>query len=149
MVKFWRGLATDSTYKLSNCVCILVCIWNDSLFLMQVTMESVESSWHWREICQLLKQSASNQNEFEFSNLQNFKVFIFFFFPHSFRVGEKMSTSWNPLRMIELFFFSFLWHPLFISAWVVSSVGWNCRQEQVVLPSVLQGQGIPWRVNQT
>lgn len=57
-----------------------------------------------------------------FSNIQNVNIFIFFF--HSLRVGKK-SRYWNPPRMIVVFVYSpsFIWHPVFISVWLVPSVG--------------------------
>lgn len=96
-----RGLARDCTSKFSNNVCILICIWNDSLFLMQDTMKSVEVydtlgkiSNCWNKVLQI-KMSL---------NLATLKIsrFLSFFFLHSFRMGKEKSRSWNPPRMIEL-----------------------------------------------
>lgn len=57
--------------------------------------------------------------------LATFKMSTFSsFFFHSLRVGKK-SRYWNPPRMIVVFVYSpsFIWHPVFISVWLVPSVG--------------------------
>lgn len=141
-----RRLATDSTSKLSDSVCILVCIWKESLFLMEVIIQNVKVygskgkfSNCWNEVLQV-KMSF---------NLATFKISRFLYsFPLT-QDGRKKIKNFKSHKDYRTGFFSFLWHLLFISVRVVPSVVWVLRQQQDVLLSVLQGRGVLWRVNQT